>query len=386
MKTRVINKNLLRNLVQKRLFLHQYPEISGAEEETAAKVVAWLKALPNIKIIKGIGGTGVIGIFDSGIEGPSLMFRAELDALPIREINTFAHRSKIEHVSHKCGHDGHTIILLGLAKLLSQNPPKRGKVTVLFQPAEETGEGAQAMLKDTKFKDFHFDYVFAFHNLPGFPTHQIIVKEGTFNASVRSLIIRLKGKTAHAAEPENGISPALAVSDMLQHFKQLTILEPERKDFKLITPIYIKMGEIAYGVSAGDADLRFTIRTWTKEEMEEKLIPNILKIIENIANQYGLKWEIEWTNNFRATSNNPKAVSLIKAAAKTNNFNLLEKSSPFKWGEDFGLFTQRFSGAMFGIGVGKNWSALHNPDYDFNDEIIETGLRMFLNILEKLSI
>ena len=375
----MINDELMKELVTFRKMLHANPEVSGKEYNTSKSVAEFLKTCSPTKILENIGGTGIVAVFDSGKPGKLVMFRAELDALPIQEINTFAHKSTIEGVSHKCGHDGHTTVLLGLARILSEQKPKTGKVFLLFQPAEEDGEGAKAVFADTKFGALKPDYIFAFHNLPAYPLNQIVVKDNSFTAAVKSIIIKINGKTAHAAEPENGLNPALAIAEILQESAKFSNNDLNRNDFTLITPIHIEMGEIAYGISAGYGEIRLTIRTWNEETME-KLTADIINCVEKAAENHQIPITYSWTQEFYANQNDDEAVAIIKESAISYSFDIYERKFPFKWGEDFGLFTQNFKGAMFGIGSGENSPSLHNPDYDFPDEILPVGIQLFHQI------
>jgi amidohydrolase len=375
----MINTELLKELVTFRKMLHANPEVSGKEYNTAKSVAEFLKTCKPTKVVENIGGTGIVAEFDSGKTGKSVMFRAELDALPIQEINTFTHASTIEGVSHKCGHDGHTTVLLGLARILSEQKPKTGKVFLLFQPAEEDGEGAKAVFADPKFEALKPDYIFAFHNLPAYPLNQIVVKNNSFTAAVKSIIIKINGKTAHAAEPENGLNPALAIAEILQESAKLSNNDTNRNDFTLITPIHIEMGEIAYGISAGYAEIRLTIRTWNEETME-KLTADLTNCVDKSAENHQIPITYSWTQEFYANQNDDAAVSLIKEVATNLSFDIFERKFPFKWGEDFGLFTQHFKGAMFGIGSGEESPSLHNPDYDFPDEILPNAIQLFHQI------
>ncbi len=375
----MINIELLKELITFRKMLHANPEVSGKEYNTAKSVAEFLKTCTPTKVIENIGGTGIVAEFDSGKPGKSVMFRAELDALPIQEINTFAHKSTIEGVSHKCGHDGHATVLLGLARILSDQKPKTGKIYLLFQPAEEDGEGAKAVFADPKFEALKPDYIFAFHNLPAYPLNQIVVKHKSFTAAVKSIIIKINGKTAHAAEPENGLNPALAIAEILQESAKLSNNDTNRNDFTLITPIHIEMGEIAYGISAGYGEIRLTIRTWNEETME-KLTADLTNCIDKASENHQMPITYSWTQEFYANQNDDEAVALVKESATNLDFDILERKFPFKWGEDFGLFTQHFNGAMFGIGSGKESPSLHNPDYDFPDEILPNAIQLFHQI------
>jgi len=367
-------------LTQVRRAFHALAEMSKVETKSAAKVIEELLKLSPTNIIANVGGTGIVAEFDSGVAGPKVLFRAELDALPIQEINTFAHKSCTDGVSHKCGHDGHLATVLGTAQIVAANRPKKGKVYLLFQPAEETGSGAQAMLDDPLFASVQPDYVFAYHNVPGYPLGQVILRKGAMNASVRSIIIKFFGKTSHAAEPECGISPALAIAQLLTTFDGLSNNNKTRADFRVITPVHMNMGEVAYGVAAGYGELHLTIRTWTEEEMQS-LIADMTKAIEETTAAHKLTYETEWVEIFVSCGNKDEAVDLLEASAIASQCPYVYFDLPFKWGEDFGHFTSRFPGAFFCIGAGVDSPALHNPDYDFPDEILATGLKMFTGVL-----
>jgi amidohydrolase len=371
-------------LILLRKELHKNPEVSGKELQTAKRIVAFLKKQNPDEIITEIGGSGIVAIYKAKQVGKTVLFRCELDALPIEEINTFEHRSLINGVSHKCGHDGHMAILCGLAAELSQNRPETGAVALLFQPAEEDGSGAQKVFSDTKFGLLQPDYVFALHNLPGFPKNQIVVKNDSFTCAVNSIIIKLNGVTAHAGEPEKGINPALAIASIINHFNG--IIQPDifKEEYCLITPIYTEMGKKAYGVSAGAGEVHFTVRSNSSLQMK-KVETNLEKLAKSIAKEYQLDCNITWTESFQANENNIEAVDHIRNAAKTNDFEILEKETPFTWGEDFGLFTQQYPGAMFGLGSGIDTPALHNPDYDFPDDIIGTGVSVFHEISKQIT-
>ncbi len=373
----------INELVRFRHHLHAHPELSGQEYQTAKKIAETITRFNPTSIVEKVGGTGLLVIFDSGQKGSTILFRAELDALPIHEINDFAYRSTVDNIAHKCGHDGHATILLGLAQRLSEKPFSRGKIVLLFQPAEENGKGAKAVLSDPKFDIIQPDFVFAFHNLPGYPLHQVVVRKQSFTSAVKSIIIKLHGKTAHAAEPEFGINPALAIASILEQTNKLSNNQPERQDFTVITPIHIEMGKIYYGISAGYGELRLTLRTWTEEHLN-LVSEKILQIIQSVAQENQLKAEIEWTHHFAANQNNADSVNTVVQSAIENQLSVLQRPYPFKWGEDFGLFTQKYNGAMFGIGAGENTPALHNPDYDFPDAIIPTGVDLFYRIASKI--
>lgn len=370
------------SLIQLRQALHQYPEVSWEEHETRKRIRAYIEEVNPDELIE-LAQTGILFIFDSGREGPTVLFRSELDALPIREINEdLEYKSTLEGQGHKCGHDGHAAMVAGTARYFGKNRPQKGRVAFIFQPAEEVGEGAQVVLDDPNWK-LEPDWVFALHNIPGVPKHQILVRDQVFTPSVKSIIIHLNGRTAHAAEPEHGISPSMMVSDLLRLANEWTHNKPEDDTFCVITPIQILMGEEAFGTAAGEADVKLTIRTWREAQME-KLSERLTAWLTNTAANYELEVEWSFTQVFKTTRNSPDANDLIRKVAKAENLDLVENDVPYKWGEDFGLFTQKYRGAMFGLGSGEDTPALHNPDYDFPDDILETGIKMFTGLAEEI--
>ncbi len=373
----------METLIQFRKELHRYPEISGKETQTAQRILDFLSEYKPDEVITHLGGEGILAVYQGKTKGKTVLFRCELDALPITEINTFEHQSIYSGVSHKCGHDGHMAILCGLARELTLQPLEKGTVLLLFQPSEEEGNGAKSVLEDPKFKNIQPDFAFALHNLPGYPKHQIVVKEGTFTCAVHSMIIQLNGKTAHAGEPEKGINPALAIAQIINRFNAKINTDVCSNAYCLITPIHITMGKKAYGVSAGYGEVHFTVRSNSNLNMK-KIAEDLEDETHAIATSFGLKSQIHWTQSFQANENDSKAVQYIKNAATTLGNNLIEKEVPFTFGEDFGWFTQKFKGAMLGLGAGEATPALHNPDYDFPDDIIPTGIQLFYQIAKEV--
>lgn len=362
--------------------LHQHPELSGHEKETRNSVLEFLNpTLPN-KIVTLRDSMGLLLFYGKPEEGSQIMVRCELDALPIQETNSFAYRSQKEGVSHKCGHDGHMAILSRLAFLLSKNRPQNGCVTLLFQPAEENGMGAKAVFEELSFQKLAFDLVIALHNVPGYEEKSILIRKGAFTPAVCSLIIRFKGKTSHAAEPENGFNPAEAMAKYILKALSLNNPDVDDKNFLLITPVYQMLGDKSYGVSAGYGEVHLTIRSWRNDLLSETLA-HLCDTADQIGADYHLQIENEQLQEFRANQNDAEVVKLIARAAENLQLKTQILSEPMKWGEDFGLFTEHFKGAMFGLGAGNGHPALHNPDYDFPDSLIETGSNLFFEIINQ---
>lgn len=374
---------MLEKIIEFRKQLHKYPELSGNEANTAKLIKEFVQANNNTEIITDLGGHGLAVVYEFPEDGPSVMIRCELDALPIEEVNDFSHRSTSKGISHKCGHDGHMAIVAGLLLRIKDGFFKRGKIILLFQPAEETGEGAFKILNDPKFEKLNPDYVFALHNIPGFPVNSIISVQNSFSSTVQSLAIYLTGKQSHASEPENGINPAVSIAEIVKRFNDLNQPDINKPSFTLLTPVYINLGSKDYGISAGKGEIHFTIRTSTDEVMDS-LKEKLIEMAGEIVEKHGLQLNIDWCDYFPASRNDEECNNLILRASKEHNYELIQQQHPFRFGEDFGWFSKRTKAAMFGLGAGTNSPSLHHSDYDFPDEIIETGINMFSSIIEMI--
>lgn len=370
-------------LLNLRKELHKNPELSSFEFETSNRIRKFVEKHNPSSIIENVGETGLAVIYKYKKKGKSITIRCELDALPIQEDNQFRHQSKTKGVSHKCGHDGHMAIVSGLIFWIKNQSFESGKIILLFQPAEETGKGAYQVIKDKKFKELQTDYYFALHNIPKEPLHSIILIEKGFSAEVQSLIIKVKGKESHAAEPENGINPAVGISDIIRIMSELSVNYPEDENFTVLTPVHINMGQKSYGISPAKGELHYTLRTWSNEKMLI-LKTQIEAVLKKTCHIHKLEYEVEWLEYFPASNNNITCNNYIEKAAQENKFKIIKRPYPFKFGEDFGWFSKKHKTAMFGLGAGINTPALHNADYDFPDEIIETGISMFKSIISNI--
>jgi amidohydrolase len=367
-------ENLIQDLTQFRRELHRNPELSGKEENTAQRILDFLGDVKPTELYINIGGHGLILVFDSGKPGKSILIRGDIDALPIDEPQNLPYSSLSPGVSHKCGHDGHTTILAGLAIVLNEKPLQCGKAILLFQPAEETGMGAEAMLNDWS-ESIQPEFVFALHNIPGKPKHSIIMKNDWFASASQGMIIKLKGVSAHAGEPEMGINPAFAIARIIKFIKDLPL-----KKHQKATIIHLKVGEIAFGTSPGEGVIMLTLRAGNNKDMDS-LTNHVEKEILTITESESIKTEISFTEVFPATKSHKTANAAIAEAAESLDLKVITGREPFSWSEDFGHFTMRYPGAMFGLGAGEDCPNLHNPDYNFPDELTKTGILMFENIL-----
>ncbi len=371
------------NLIRIRRHIHSRPELSGEEQDTARYITEKLEALQPDSLITGLGGYGIAASFDSNNEGPHVGFRCELDGLPIRETGNIEHQSVKKGISHVCGHDGHMAIMLGFAQSLAASRPARGRVTVLFQPAEETGAGAAAVLADQKFDDIRPEFMYALHNVPGMEMHTIGCKAGILTPAVISLKVSFSGRTAHAGEPEKGINPAFAMADLVRHIgNMMTSRNRETDGDFTVAIVEQRLGNHNYGTSAGEGSIGLTMRSHSECRLEA-LKKDITDFVRGLSAGYMTDVHFDWFESFRAVNNDEKCARIIKDAAGDVGYNYLELTEPFNWGEDFGLYTANAPGAMFALGAGTDTPALHHPDFDFPDELIETGVNMFKTIAEK---
>jgi len=375
--------NNLSEYIKLRHLLHKSAEVSGNEKKTNEILNEYLsKTSPDMQIPE-IGGYGLAAVYQGERAGKTILIRADIDALPIPETIAPPYASDTPGVAHKCGHDGHSTILYSIADYLKENKPLSGRVVLLFQPAEETGEGAKRVIEDEKFNNLIPDFVFGFHNLPGFNLHEIIMKEGVFAAASRGYICKLFGKTSHAAEPENGISPAMALSEIIADTYK--IYESDKfSELTLLTIIHARLGEVAFGTSPGYAEYMATLRAYLNDDIE-KLNSILTTVVSEKCKKYNLKFEESLTEVFPATVNNPELDKSVMEICKELDFARSYIEKPFKWSEDFGHFCEKFPAYYFGIGAGKNRSALHNTDYDFPDEIIPTGRKMLIGLINKMT-
>lgn len=360
--------------------LHAHPDLSGSETHSAQEIQDFFQDLTPDKTWTAVGGHGVAFAFSSGAPGPTVLLRCELDALPIHETTDLAHRSTVPGVSHKCGHDGHMATLAAVGCRLAAERPKRGRVILLFQPAEETGVGAQAVVESEAFAEMRPDWAFAIHNLPGFPLGQVVVRSGVLNAASRGLSIQLTGATAHAAQPETGRSPVLAVASLLRDLPNLPTMALPSDPISSVTMVGCTLGEKAFGTAPGSAEVWATLRAETDSSMAE-LAGAAEALVEHIAEAQDLAWSVRYQDIFAATVNSPAAVDHVTQAA---DLPTTIPASPFRWSEDFGAIAATCDGALIGLGAGETCPPLHNEDYDFPDELIEVGSELLLRVVDRV--
>jgi len=374
---------ILQKVIPLRQELHQHPELSGEEINTAELILAFLEPSQPDRIEKQVGGHGMIFSYDSGKEGLHVMFRAELDALRIQEKNDLTYQSRYPERGHLCGHDGHMSIIAGLGLHFGDVRPKRGKISLLFQSAEETGEGALGVVNSKAWRRNKPDYLFALHNLPGFPVGKVVLKDDVFAAASQGMCSTLEGSTAHAALPEQATSPALTLSHIIQDFQGFGQSDMIYHDFVLLTVVHALLGSPTYGITPGYAELRATLRSFRNEDIN--MLQNWAEqVVKKRAEAAGLRYDFQYGEIFPATVNHPEAFQILSEVTQRMGLEAQRLNTPFRWSEDFGHYSRDCKTCFFGLGAGEDKPDLHHENYDFPDEITAGAIQVFSSIANYL--
>ncbi|WP_417700676.1 amidohydrolase [Pseudophaeobacter sp.] len=377
-----LSSDQIMQLTALRQTLHRRPELSGEEAATAERIASELTLLGADRIWQGLGGHGVAAEFTGAAAGPTVLLRCELDGLPIRELSTLPYKSEIEGRGHLCGHDGHMVSLLGVGMRLARHRPAAGRVILLFQPAEETGAGAKAVIEDPRWPEIRPDYAFAYHNVPGRPLGEIGLRAGPGNCASRGMQILLEGKSSHAAAPEDGVSPANAMADLMVTLPGLSQGVTSDADFALSTLTHANLGEPAFGISPAEGELRVTLRSMTNERMDGLIAEALQLVADKSAN---LKVQTRWHDIFRAVVNDEEATAVARRGAQALGQTCLEMAAPMRWSEDFGRFGEDGAkAALLYVGAGEAQPQLHNPDYDFPDALLPVVTDLFCCVIDDL--
>jgi amidohydrolase len=363
--------------------LHRKPEVSGDEKETARAIRDFILPTGPDLLLTDLGGHGLAAVFQGAETGPTVMIRSELDALPIIEQPRHDHGSSFPGKGHLCGHDGHSTILAAVARCLGRRRPRAGRVVLLFQPAEENGAGAAAVLADPAFGAVRPDWAFSLHNMPGLPLGHVALQSGPANCASRGMKVALTGKEAHASMPETGLSPALAISGLIPALMALGPGGSLDADFRLVTITHVTLGEAAFGIAPGRAEVWATLRTLSDGPMTE-MVAAAETVARQTAVQHHLDLTISYHDGFAACANHPLATGHLEAAIAAEGIARSPFPLPMRASEDFGLFGSVAPSAMFLLGAGVDAPALHNPDYDFPDDLIAVGTRVFLRVVRDL--
>tara|TARA_R110002167_G_scaffold41655_31_gene127205 strand:+ start:1808 stop:2950 length:1143 start_codon:yes stop_codon:yes gene_type:complete len=370
-------------LTRLRQALHQAPELSGEEANTARSIAAWLNDFPPDEIITGLGGHGVAAIYNSRHPGPTVLIRCELDALPIVEISDTPYRSQHSGKAHLCGHDGHMAIVCAVAILLHRQRPQTGRAVLLFQPAEEIGAGAEAVIADPDFARIQPDFAFSMHNVPGFNLGEVYLKSGALNCASRGMRVRFEGRTSHASKPEDGISPMTAMTVFMNAISAMSQGDTADDEFVLTTIVHAFLGEAAFGVAPGVAEVWTTLRTANGDRMQA-LVTASEQLARTVAADAGLSCSVSYHDIFRPSDNDVDATQMVIEAVQAENIPCHLLDAPMRWSEDFGAFGRHCKAAMFFLGSGTEQPQLHNPDFDFPDALIEPAARIFSRIIRNV--
>jgi amidohydrolase len=377
-----LSKEFLKRLVEFRQEIHQYPEVSNQEVETANRIIQFASEFNPDEIISGVGGNGLLVLFKGENEGKCTAIRAELDALPIHEAEgNVPHQSIHKGTAHLCGHDGHMVMVLSLLEYLSINRPVYGSVMLLFQPAEETGEGAEQLLKDEQFLNNLPDEIIGLHNIPGEPLGKLLISHSHFAAASKGLKLFFKGSTAHAAEPEKGKNPAFAIARLINYIDQLESSN-KQNEYAIATIVHLKVGEVAFGVSPADGVIMLTIRSFTDGALNQ-LTDQLLQKAHDLAKEFALTFYHEETEAFPATINHEAQANHLIGVTDKLDYSYQLIDLPFKWSEDFGHYLKKVNGVFFGLGSGEDQPVLHHESFDFPDELIPYGFSIYQSYLQK---
>lgn len=368
--------DLIAPLVALRRDIHAHPELGYAEHRTAARIAVELRAA-GLEVHEGVGGTGVVGVLRSGSGKRTLGLRADMDALPIDEQTNLAWASTAPGVFHGCGHDGHVAMLLGAAQSLAREPDFSGTLHFIFQPAEEGLGGAKRMIEDGLFDRFPCDRVYALHNWPGLPAGTIATRAGVIMGAADKFAIRIEGKGGHAAQPHTTPDAILAAASLVQQLNTVVgrSIAPSASAVLSVTEIH---GGHAHNVLPGEVTVGGTVRSFDVA-VQDRIEERMRQILRGIEAGFEVNATMEYDRYYPATINDALAADdALEVAATVAVAQRAEE--PAATSEDFSFMLQHRPGAYIwlGQGNGEGSPSLHNPRYDFNDAVLETGIRLHM--------
>ena len=362
--------------------LHAHPELGFEEHRTSDFVASKLEEF-GVEVHREIGKTGVVGVLRQGNETRSIGLRADMDALPIRETNEFSHKSKNPGKMHACGHDGHTVMLLAAAKYLAESRSFSGQVNFIFQPAEEGLGGAKAMIDDGLFDKFPCDRVYAMHNGPGIAVGKFASVPGIRTAAGAFFDIKVIGKGGHGAFPQFAIDPITIAAEIIGAIQTIISRTTSPNDSAVLSITKVHAGD-AYNVIPESAMLSGTVRTFAIDKMQE-IERQMISISEGISKAHGGTALVEFNTLFLPVLNEEEATDLATEVCKdmVGQDNVITTGSAGTGSEDFSFMSNEVPGCYVIIGNGEDSNALHNPNFDFNDEALVYGGSFFSRVIEK---
>jgi amidohydrolase len=371
--------------------IHAHPELCFEEVRTADLIASQLQAL-GIEVHRGLGKTGVVGVITGRPGRRAIGLRADMDALPMTEHNTFAHASRHAGRMHACGHDGHVAMLMGAAQHLSRSRDFDGTVYLVFQPAEEGGGGAREMIRDGLFERFPMDAIFGMHNWPGMPAGDFAIKPGPAFASSNEFLVRIRGKGSHGAMPHLGIDPVPIACQLVQAYQTILTRNLKPIETGVISVTMIQAGE-ATNVVPDFVTLQGTVRSFTLEALD--LIENRMReLTHQLCGAFGAEADFEFQRNYPPTVNHPQETAVVREVMQALvGPRRVHEFEPTMGAEDFSFFLLEKPGAYFVIGNGDGAHRegghglgpcmLHNPSYDFNDQLIPQGAALWVALAQR---
>ena len=362
--------------------LHAHPELGFEEHRTSDFVASKLEEF-GVEVHREIGKTGVVGVLRQGNETRSIGLRADMDALPISETNEFSHKSKNPGKMHACGHDGHTVMLLAAAKYLAESRSFSGQVNFIFQPAEEGLGGAKSMIDDGLFDKFPCDRVYAMHNGPGIAVGKFASVPGIRTAAGAFFDIKVIGKGGHGAFPQFAIDPITIAAEIIGAIQTIISRTTSPNDSAVLSITKVHAGD-AYNVIPESAMLSGTVRTFAIDKMQE-IERQMISISEGISKAHGGTALVEFNTLFLPVLNEEEATDLATEVCRdmVGQDNVITTGSAGTGSEDFSFMSNEIPGCYVIIGNGEDSNALHNPNFDFNDEALVYGGSFFARVIEK---
>ena len=375
---------LLPQLVALRHAIHRRPDLSGQEAATAKRLFDFLAPFEPDRVVEGLGGCGLAVVFAGNRPGPTTVFTSELDAVPIADQGMGSHRSQVPGVGHLCGHDGHMVAAVGIGALLASRRSFKGRVVLLFRPQEETGRGAPAVVSDPRLVAMNPRYIFGFHTMPGYPLGAVLYRQGLFAWAATDFVVELLGKSAHGGQPGAGRSPAMALSQIMERFDNLSAWFDLDLQGHASQAAYARLGESDHGTTPGSARMRATLRSRSDDGLQ-RLCDQADRMVAEIARKAGLQCK-RWSENWiPATRNHRQAMELVLTSAREARLPAIELDDAQRWSDDFGVLTRHFPGAFFGLGGGDACGQLHGPDFDFPDELLAPALRLYTALVARIN-
>lgn len=364
-----------------RRYLHAHPELNFDCHETAAFITARLEEFGISEIHTGIATSGIVAIIDSGVPGPTIGLRADIDALPIREATGAEHASTVTGKMHACGHDGHTTMLLGAAKYLHETRNFKGRVALLFQPAEEDGGGGEVMVQEGVMDRFDITRVFAIHNVPGAPEGQFFTTPGPIMAAVDTVTVQITGKGGHGAYPQDTIDPIPPAIAIAQAFGTIVSRNTRSLDDLVISVTQIHAGD-ASNVIPGEAMLNGTVRTFDPI-VQDMVQRRMTEIVAGTASAFNVSATLTYERGYPATVNDADQTAFAAEVARgvVGAGAVIDDSTKEMGAEDFAYMLQARPGAYLFLGAGEG-AGLHHPQFDFNDAIAPIGASFFARLVE----